>query len=614
LQASFGPLEGGPITVIGRLAPGVTRAQADAELRAAGQRASDRLPATHKNLRPRVTSVGLVPGVTDLTQLAITNLPALLVMLIACINVGTLVYARTATREGEIALRSALGASRSRIVGQLFIEALVLSLLAAAVGLTAADRVLRWGIAQVTEPSGGPPFWVSPGLSPTTIIYAAGLALLAAALLSVMPALKVTRARVQSHLINLGSGGSTLRFGRVWTTAMIVQVAITVIAIPVAGQSMNEMLRKVRIRAAFPSQEYLAARVELDAPFAGASTPSFAAHRAQVFGELEERLRREPGVTALAHADLAPGGGVMARVADIEAAPGAATFDDLVWTSAVGPDFFETFASAIIAGRDFDGRDRIETAHSVIVNQAFAARFSRTTGRLSPIGARLRYTSAGTASTDPWFEVVGVARNIGLDPEDRGLCCEEAPYVYHAASPATMTPFIVNVRMRGNPAPLAARLPALAAAVDAGLRVEEARTLEDWIGRRNAGTLLPLEALSGVTLLALFLSALGVFSLMSVSVSRRTREIGLRSALGASPWDVIGGIVARAARLMGGGVAAGGGVLLLAVTLNEDDRVPLFVGWLATTSGMMFIAGVFACLGPTRRALRINPTDALRET
>ena len=127
----------------------------------------------------------------------------LLVLIIACMSVGTLVYARTATREGEIAVRSALGASRARIIGQLFVEALVLASVAAAVGLVAADRALTWVIENCQQATGGAPFWMTPGLKLSTILYAGGLAVVSAAMLSFLPALKVTRARVQPHLANL---------------------------------------------------------------------------------------------------------------------------------------------------------------------------------------------------------------------------------------------------------------------------------------------------------------------------------------------------------------------------------------------------------------------------
>jgi putative ABC transport system permease protein len=266
LRASYGALEGGPISVIGRLAPGVTREQADAELRVLGERAAAALPATHVHLRPRVIRLGEAPDFSDIAQLAMTNLPGLLVLILACMNVGTLVYARTATREGEIALRSALGASRGRVIGQLFVEALVLAAVPTAVGLIAADWAGRWVIDNFNKSTGGVPFWISPGLKLSTILYAGGLAVGSAAMLSLVPALKVTRARVQSHLANLGTGGATLRFGRVWTTAMIAQVALTAIAIPGAFESASQALRNMSIRAEFPSREYLVARLDLDRP------------------------------------------------------------------------------------------------------------------------------------------------------------------------------------------------------------------------------------------------------------------------------------------------------------------------------------------------------------
>ena len=190
----------------------------------------------------------------------------LLVLIIACMSVGTLVYARTATREGEITVRFALGASRARIIGQLFVEALVLAAVAAAVGLLAADRAVTWGIENFNRASGGVPFWVTPGLKLSTILYAGGLAVAGAAMVSLLPALKATGARVQSHLANRGAGGATLRFGRVWTGAMIVQVALTAIGIPVALESALEALRTLKIRAEFPSRE-LAARIDVDRPF-----------------------------------------------------------------------------------------------------------------------------------------------------------------------------------------------------------------------------------------------------------------------------------------------------------------------------------------------------------
>jgi putative ABC transport system permease protein len=211
-------------------------------------------------------------------------------------NVGTLVYARTATREGEIALRSALGASRARIIGQLFVEALVLASIAAVVGLMAADRTLTWGIESAFADKGGAPFWMTRGLELTTILYASGLAVVSAAMLSLLPALRATRSRVQSNLANLGTGGATLRFGRVWTSAMVAQVALTAIGIPVAMESASQSMRMRKSRAAFPSGDYLAARIDVDRPFDEETPSTFEDRRARTFAALERRIAPEPGV------------------------------------------------------------------------------------------------------------------------------------------------------------------------------------------------------------------------------------------------------------------------------------------------------------------------------
>jgi predicted permease len=621
LRAAAGPLEGGAVTVIGRLASGATRVQADAELSLLGERTAREFPATHKHLRARVR--GPVEDDEDdaemsrLAQFASTNLPVLFVLTVACLNVGTLIYARTAMREGEIALRSALGAGRSRIVGQLFVETLVLASVAAAIGVVAADRILRWGVESAFASRGGVPFWLTPGLSLTAILYASGLAIVSAATLSILPALRATRARVQTHLANLGSAGATLRFGRFWTTAMIAQVALTTIAIPTAMDSASEWMRRIEIRRAFPSQEYLAARLEVERPFDDEDASAFEEGRARTLAELGRRLAQEPGVAAVTFADRAPGSTPRTRVAEVESSRGPdRMYDELFWTSSVGPDFFEVFDRSIVAGRDFHAGDRESTARTVIVNEAFVRRFARFTGDASPIGRRLRYADERVrpdeSASEPWFEIVGVVRDLGLDPEDRELCCEEAPYIFHAAPANTVAPFVMLARVRGNPSAVVARLPAMAASVDAGVHVQEARPLSDWIHERELTAIVAIGAQAAITVLVLFLSTMAIFSLMSVSVSRQTREIGLRAALGAHPRQLLASVVTRALLLMGSGATAGSALLILAV-IARGGSVAYYAGWLAITAVVMLLAGLLASLQPARRALRISPMAALRE-
>jgi putative ABC transport system permease protein len=627
LRASYHALDGDAISVIGRLAGGASRQQADAEMRLFGERTAAALPATHAHLRPRVARLGGAPDDLDIAQLALRNLPALLVMAIACLSVGTLIYARTATREGEIAVRSALGATRARVMSQLFVEALVLASVAAPIGLLAADRALAWGIEDANRATGGAPFWMTPGLKLSTILYAGGLAVVSAAMLSILPALKVTRARVQPHLANLGSGGATLRFGRVWTGAMIVQVALTAVGIPVALESVNQTARKVQTRAQFPSREYVAARIDVGRPAEGETTKGFQERRAQMFEALAMRIAQEPGVVAITYTDRPVGAGA-ARFGEVESSAGATPAYDGGWrVSAVAPEFFEVFDRPVIAGRAFNRGDMDSGARTIIVNEAFARAFAAETGSGSPIGARLRFAvisddddeeaGARPRAWSPWGEIVGIVRDFGLDPDDSG---NEQPHVFHAASAGALPSLVMSVRLRGNPSTLAARLPLIAATVDPRLLVHDSQPMEEWVRQRDEHVIVMVGAQIAVTALVLFLSALGIFSLVSISVSRRTREIGLRAALGATPRQVVGGILSRALTLMGSGIAAGGALLIWSLALGAGpsgrpgEDVPIFAGYLGMTAAVMLAACLLACVGPARRALGINPSDALRES
>ena len=619
LRTSYGALEGDPIGIIGRLRPGMTLEQANAELRMLGERSSAALPATHAHLRPIVIRLGRDSDTPpDIVGLTLMYLPSLLVLLLACSTVGTLFYARTAIREQEMTMRSALGASRGRIISQLFVEALVLASISAAVGLIAADRTLRWGIEAVADDRGGVPFWIKPGLDITTMLYAGGLAIAGAAMVSLLPALIVTRPRLQPHLMNLGTGGSTLRFGRLWTTAMIAQVALTAIAIPSGIEGASQTIRLVRIHAQFPSHEYFSARLEFNGPAGGEMKAAFDDQRAQTYSRLEQKIAGEPGVVAVTFADRVPGASFqIVRTAAVEIPSGATpAFQIRIATSSIGPRFFEVFDRPIVAGRGFHGGDFNPAARAVIVNEAFV-RGVVSRGIASPLGVHLRYSSeSGASAAQPPFEIVGVVRDLGLDPDEQG---EEEPFVFHAASAATMSPLVMSVRTRGNPATLSARLPTMAADVDAGLSVPEARSLGEWIWQRDSGRVREIVALAAVSALVLFLSAMGLFSLMSISVSRRTREIGVRVALGANPRAVLAQIMRHAMVLMGTGLAAGGGLVLLAVALGlgptgrQAEDLVSFGIWIGVSSAVMLGAGLLACVEPARRALRINPIDALRD-
>ena len=607
-RGAYQPLEGPAIRVFGRIAPDATQAQANVEVSELTRRVAQASPRTHEHLSPRVLAYGgESPGDSSLLELAVTHLPVLLVLLVACVNVGTLVYARTAMRDAEIATRYALGASRGRIVTQLFVEALVLASVAAVVGLVGASWALRWGVtAYFSSMPGGMPFWVDPGLRFSTILYAGGLTILGAALLGVLPALKATGAHVQAQLRNLGAGGSTLRFGGVWTTAMVAQVALTVICLPPAVGISHEAIRDRQIRAAFPAEEYLAVRIGLDQ--SGGDEASQGLRLEQTYAEFARRIANEPNVRGVTFADRLPGMSPAVMSAEVEVTPGSEPV--LVWnlwTTAVGPRFFETFDVALVAGRDFHEGDRTAGARTVLVNEAFARRY---TGGENPVGRRVRQASGDPAAPQPWFEIVGMVSDVGMTPTDLG----EAPYMFRAASPSTASPLVMALRVTGDPAAVAPRVRAIASQLNADLRLDEVRSLDDHAWRVDVPAMVGAGAIAAVVSLGLFLSAAGIFSLMSVNVARRTREIGLRAALGATQTRLLGGIFARAAVLIGSGVLAGNLVLLLFVWLEPELTVGAIYDALLVTSAVMLTVGLLACVEPARRALRIHPIDALKES
>ena len=606
--SGYAPLEGPALRVFGRLAAGATQEQAYAEVTALTEREAAASPQTHQYLRPRVLAYGgQSPGDRSGFELLLTHMPILLVLVIACVNVGTLIYARTATRDAEIATRYALGASRARIVMQLFVEALVLAACAAAVGLVAASAALKWGVnAYYSGQDSQLPFWINPGLKPTTVLYAIAMTIAGAFILGILPALKATGAHAHAQLKNLGAGGSTLRFGWIWTSAMIVQVTLTVICIPPAMGIAQEALRDRRIRDRFPTKDYLAAAIELDQKI-DERPDAFARRRQQTYEALERRIAQEPDVRAITFGDRLPGMSAAVRRAEFEPATGAPLVSiGNLWTTAVGPRYFAAFDAPILHGRDFDEGDRRPSARVALVNEAFARQYF---DGASPVGRRVRF-AAPTAQAQPerWLEIVGVVRDIGMTPTDLG----EAPYVFTAASAATTQPLVIGIKAGGDPSALAPRFRAVAAAVDPGLRLDEVRTLDALAWRIDVPQLVAAGAIAFVVALGLFLSAAGIFSLMSVNVARRTREIGLRTALGASPQRLLLNIFTRALTLIGAGIAAGNAVLLLIVALSPEIDLAEVSGALLVTSAVMLVVGLLACIEPARRALRIAPTDALK--
>ncbi|HEU0077767.1 MAG TPA: ABC transporter permease, partial [Longimicrobiaceae bacterium] len=548
--AEHAPGAGPEILVFGRLAGGATLERARAELATIGLRRAAADPETHGHLRPLVVPythafIGIdSPARAWLLRAAQFALGLLLV--VVSVNVAILVYARTAMRTGEIVVRTALGASRRRVVAQLFAEALVLSLAAATIGLAVAglgleaiQDFLRQGNAD------GLPFWVELGLSPALVAYVTGLAVVAALIMGVVPALKATGRSVQTGLQQLSSGGSRMQLGRTWTALVVAQIAVAVAALPyslfVAGQSV----RRGAAEAAYPAEEILRASLSMEREGAPAGRDP-AAHEEAVAArfrgsaaELLRRLRAEPAVSGVALASRFPGSEEVGQV-EVE---GAGT-RSWVWTNQVDAGLFAVFDVPVVAGRGLVEADAARGANAVVVDRVFA---ERVLGGGDVLGRRVRALAPaadgepGKVEAGPWLEIVGVVPEFTVPPafEERA-----APKLYRplalADAPGAVQ-LAVRVRRGAGPAAFAGRLREVTGAVDPALRLDELRTASDAERERRRLLLYTALGVVAVTGSVLLLSAAGIYAMTSFVVARRRREIGIRAALGALPHRLLAG-------------------------------------------------------------------------
>ena len=308
------PRQGPAVQVFGRLADGASWRDAAAELEVVSARAAADQPSTHAKLRTRVRAfAGRTPGDPLRFEDFVVHAIVLLLLGAVSANVATLIFARTAMREPEMVVRHALGASRARVIAQIVTEGLVLALAAAGLGLVVAQTTVRYAWARATRIVGddGLPFWVDLRLEPATIAYALLLALVAAALIGLLPALKATGGSVLRGLQGITSTGGTMKFGGIWSFIVGTQVACTLLFVLGAVAIFANSARDEPRWPAFPAERYLTFSFKVDnEALAGArgvpDAGQIGARRARAYGELAGRLREEPGVTDVTHGDRLP--------------------------------------------------------------------------------------------------------------------------------------------------------------------------------------------------------------------------------------------------------------------------------------------------------------------
>ena len=606
VDAALAPRTGPAVSIFGRLVPNASMDGARAELAVVGARMSSSLPETHKHLRMRLTIYEEPWGegrewrwFTGL--LAIVNGVLLMLLAVVSVNVATLVYARTATRGWELTVRTALGASRARIISQLFIEALMLTALAATVGLGLAKVGMRIGLQAFATWTDVLPYWVTDGLSWTTVAYTTLLMLFGAAIVGILPAVRVTRINVHDALRNEAAARSGLAFGGFWTAVIVVQVAITVAFLPLAANGLFATDRFGERADAIGAERYLAARIDMDRENHRLDSLTFAAQARARIVELERRLLSEPGVEAVAFADRLPVEDPYRYGIEIDTTTGLRDTGEHASTLVdVSHGFFQTFGTSVISGRDFTPVD-FENSHTLIVNQSFAR---YVLGGRNAIGQRIRIGNGDderVASKD-WYEIVGVVKDFGLQP----LKPEERPAMYRASLPIIGRASQIAVRVR-DPEAFAARLRNVTVDVDPAIRLTDVQPLT-LVGGGEVRRIQTLTAIAwAIAFVVLVLSATGIHALMAFTVTRRTREIGIRAALGANSGHIVRGIFSRAFLQIGIGVVVGSALVALA---GRGSMRTLSL--LASADVVMLVVGLTACALPLKRALRIDPTEALR--
>jgi len=517
-------------------------------------------------------------------------------------------------------VRTALGASRARVVTQLFAEALVLSVTAALVGLTIAGVALaklqQMAQQEVYQTRFELPFWVDLGLSPAVITYALGLAIAGAVIAGVVPALKATGRRVQASLQELsGRGGTRMQLGSGWTALIIAQVAVAVAVLPFAVHMTEDAIAMAAVDPGYPYEEFLEASLEMErvdrsnTSVVGRSV--FEERFRTRAAELIRRLESDPAVAGV----TTNGRYERAQVTGM-GSPGAGEHNIELGRERierVDARYFGLYGMPILAGRAFTEADAHPGATAVIVNELFAAdKF----GNRSVLGRQLRITrednDAGAFGAGPWLEIVGVVDDFkadGYEPEFGGR-------IYLPADLAQLSPPIsLTIRVRVEPAiSFAPRLREIAASVSPELQLYELMSQAEMY---RQGKQFPRYIAIGTTVLTasvLLLSAAGIYALMSFTVARRRREIGIRAALGADARRLLSGIFARASAHLIAGILFGMiGTLALDRLAGRGPVRDGNVAVLLLVAVLMTTVGLLASIAPARRGLGVQPTEALRD-
>jgi len=595
-----------PLNVVGRLREGIGEEAARSEMETIFGRLEAAHPDTNRNIRARVVPLNerLLGNLDGWMQFILAGI---IVILVACANAANLMMARAFHRAPEIAIRTSLGASRSRIVGQLLIEAMVVAGAAAVVG--AAISVVGVRTVQSGIPEGILPYWNDYTMDRTVFAGLVTVSLATIMVFGLIPAIQASRTDVNRTLkdggrANTGSGRSLL------TGAFLsVELALAMILLGQVAVASYIANRPMPTDANINTTDVMTATVTLPA----AAYPT-ANRRQQFFTSLGQRLDGHTSIVATSRATILPGeSGSPRRLQILGRKQPAETATPMVLTIEVAPRYFDTMAIALLRGRDFTAIDGTPGSEVAIVSERFAGVFLNGG---DPLGARISATPASSPAMAPprWLTIVGVAPAIRQQAFDG--TSQQAPVVYVPVADGAPVTSTVMVRHRLDPEAAASLLRAEAQTVDPNVALYRTRTLKQVVRDGQWNRHMSAVLADTVTWMSVLLAIVGLYAVTAQSVTLKTREIGVRMALGARPGQIAKMIITglRAPLLAGlvlgtAGAMAWDGAYASGLAGVYASAPPT----LMKIAGLILVLVTVSCFIPLRRATKMNPVSALRQ-
>ena len=591
------------LIVFGRLAPGKQLEEARSEVRGLGQNLERNFPETNKGFRAIVLPfLGWMNGPEPDTAILLVFGAAVSVLLVACVNVASLLLSRSVQRSREVAVRTAIGASRWRIIRQVLIESVMLSLSAGVFGLFLAGSAIRWFSRALGAADMAMPYWINFEMDYAVSSYFFLSCIATGIAFGIVPAFQISRTNVNQHLkegARQATGGFRAR--RMTSLLLIAEIAITTTLLAEAGLLMKGFLQFTRTEMGFDTRHLIVANVEL--PWDKyRSNPE----RIAFVEAITERLNR-PGRSATV-AFAAPLSGALSQPLKLEGRDIVSQTGVLpnVSTLPVHTGYFDTLNVKLRQGRDFVHGDGSAGSEVAIVNERFAARYWP--GE-NPIGKRLRVGS----ETAPWLHVVGVSPDVF---QVGSFLSGPRPLVYLPFRQRPFQSFSILAHSTESSSATATEMRTEAARLDPDLALSDVRTLDDQIRMEAWPTQVFTAIFAICSVMALLMSSIGLYGVTAHGVSQRTQEIGVRTALGATPGAVIWLVLKQYVLRVAAGLTLG---LLGAALLGDfvkgvlspevPPRDPLtFV----SISLLMASVALMACVIPAWRAARFTPANALR--